>query len=69
MLNLGLVYVGSLLISDAEDFLLGTGLFFAFLIALLTTLYRYRHRGPLHVVEQELEAAQHGGVAPSGDDM
>jgi hypothetical protein len=41
--NLGLVYLGSRLLSDAEDFPLGTGLFFAFLIALLVTLYdRYR---------------------------
>ena len=43
VLNLGLVYLGSRLISDAEDFPVGTGLFFAFLITLLTTLYdRYR---------------------------
>ena len=43
MLNLGFVYLGSRLISDAEDFPVGTGLFFAFLITLLTTLYdRYR---------------------------
>jgi hypothetical protein len=43
VLNLGLVYVGSRLLSDAEDFPVGTGLFFAFLITLLTTLYdRYR---------------------------
>jgi hypothetical protein len=43
VLNLGFVYLGSRLLSDAEDFPLGTGLFFAFLITLLTTLYdRYR---------------------------
>jgi hypothetical protein len=42
-LNLGLVYVGSRLLSDSEDFPVGTGLFFAFLITLLTTLFdRYR---------------------------
>ena len=41
--NLGLVYLGSRLISDAEDFPVATGLFFAFLITLLTTLFdRYR---------------------------
>ena len=43
VLNLGLVYLGSRLLSDAEDFPVATGLFFAFLITLLTTLYdRYR---------------------------
>ena len=39
VVNLGLVYCASRLISDAEDFPLGTGLFFAFLITLLITLY------------------------------
>jgi hypothetical protein len=43
VLNLGFVYLGSRFISDSEDFPVGTGLFFAFLITLLTTLYdRYR---------------------------
>ena len=43
VLNLGFVYLGSRLISDSEDFPVETGLFFAFLITLLTTLYdRYR---------------------------
>ena len=37
--NLGFVYVASRVISDAEDFPLGTGLFFAFLITLMVTLY------------------------------
>ena len=37
--NLGLVYLGSRLLSDADDFPLGTGLFFAFLITLLISLY------------------------------
>jgi hypothetical protein len=37
--NLALVYLGSRLLTDAEDFPIGTGLFFAFLIALLLTLY------------------------------
>ncbi|HEX6025326.1 MAG TPA: hypothetical protein VFZ00_25260 [Solirubrobacter sp.] len=42
-INLGFVYAGSRLLSDSEDFPVGTGLFFAFLITLLTTLYdRYR---------------------------
>jgi len=39
VLNLGFVYLGSRLLSDSEDFPLGTGLFFAFLITLLTALY------------------------------
>jgi hypothetical protein len=39
VVNLGLVYIASRLISDADDFPLGTGLFFAFLITLLITLY------------------------------
>ena len=39
VVNLGLVYVASRLISDADDFPLGTGLFFAFLTTLLITLY------------------------------
>jgi len=38
-LNLVLVYVGSLVLSDATHFPLGTGLFFAVLITLLTWLY------------------------------
>ncbi len=38
-INLGFVYVASRVISDAEDFPLGTGLFFAFLITLMVTLY------------------------------
>jgi hypothetical protein len=37
--NLGLIYLGSRVLSDAEDFPLGTGLFFAFLITLLISLY------------------------------
>jgi hypothetical protein len=37
--NLGFVYIGSRLLSDSEDFPVGTGLFFAFLITLLTALY------------------------------
>ena len=37
--NLGLVYLASRLLSDADDFPLGTGLFFAFLITLLISLY------------------------------
>jgi hypothetical protein len=37
--NLGLIYIGSRLLSDAEDFPLATGLFFAFLITLLLSLY------------------------------
>jgi hypothetical protein len=50
VLNLGLVYIGSRLLSDAEDFPVGTGLFFAFLITLLTTLYdRYRQVHELRV--------------------
>ena len=53
VLNLGLVYLGSRLISDAEDFPLGTGLFFAFLIALLTTLYD-RYRGVYEVRMSEI---------------
>lgn len=45
-LNLALVYVGSRLLSDADDFPLATGLFFALLITLLTWLYEtYR---PVH---------------------
>jgi hypothetical protein len=39
VVNLGLVYITSRLISDAEDFPLATGLFFAFLITLLLSLY------------------------------
>ena len=39
VVNLALVYLASRLISDADDFPLGTGLFFAFLITLLITLY------------------------------
>jgi len=39
VVNLGLVYIASRLISDPDDFPLGTGLFFAFLITLLITLY------------------------------
>jgi hypothetical protein len=59
VVNLGLIYLGSRLLSDADDFPLGTGLFFAFLITLLTSLYdlykplyearaaaRPRHRDP-----------------------
>src|SRR4051794_21137273 len=37
--NLGLIYLGSRLLSDADDFPLGTGLFFAFLITLVVSLY------------------------------
>jgi hypothetical protein len=37
--NLCLIYLGSRLLSDAEDFPLGTGLFFAFLITLVISLY------------------------------
>ena len=41
--NLGLIYLGSRLLSDADDFPLGTGLFFAFLFTLLLSLYdRYK---------------------------
>jgi hypothetical protein len=39
VVNLGLIYLGSRLISDADDFPLGTGLFFAFLITLVISLY------------------------------
>ena len=42
-INLALVYALSRLLTDVADFPLATGLFFAFLITLLTTLYdRYR---------------------------
>jgi hypothetical protein len=50
VLNLGFVYLASRFISDSEDFPVGTGLFFAFLITLLTTLYdRYRRAYELRV--------------------
>src|SRR3954453_11456469 len=39
VVNLGLIYLGSRLLSDADDFPLGTGLFFAFLITLVVSLY------------------------------
>jgi hypothetical protein len=39
VVNLGLIYLGSRLLSDADDFPLATGLFFAFLITLLLSLY------------------------------
>jgi hypothetical protein len=44
--NLGLIYLGSRFFSPAENFPLGTALFFAFLISLLIALYdRYK---PIH---------------------
>ena len=44
--NLGLIYFLSRFFSDAENFPLGTALFFAFLISLLLSLYdRYK---PIH---------------------
>ena len=39
VVNLGLIYLVSRFFSDAEDFPLGTALFFAFLITLLISLY------------------------------
>jgi hypothetical protein len=53
--NLALVYLASRLLSDAEDFPLDVGLFFAFLITLLVSLYdRYK---PVH-------DARFAGAAP-----
>jgi len=37
--NLGLVFVASLILTDSTDFRLGPGLFFAFLFTLIITLY------------------------------
>ena len=37
--NLGLIYLGSRVLSDADDFPFGTGLFFAFLITLVVSLF------------------------------
>jgi len=46
VINLGLIYIQSRFFSDAENFPLGTALFFAFLISLL--LYLYDRYKPVH---------------------